>query len=43
MAHLTIQRYRTGTLMTEFKATHGRAQVFKLGLPYDAEFDTFDG
>ena len=29
--------------MTESRATHGSLQVFKLGLPYDTEFDAFDG
>ena len=29
--------------MTESRATHGRPQVFKLGLPYDAESNAFDG
>ena len=40
---LTIQRYRTGALMTESRATRGSPQVFKLGLPYDAESDAPDG
>ena len=29
--------------MTESRATHGSLQVFKLGLPYDAESDAPDG
>ena len=40
---LTLQRYRTGTLMTESRSPHDRRGAFKLGLPYDAEFDAFDG